>query len=213
MNRITIDKKACLKRKDEKLTMPEALMVTAILEGLKKSTIQNMLNREILVVHNGEYMVTQRWAEVMEEIIADSSDLCPKSDSELLQLAIKVQEIFPGMAQKDRNGRPTAYFFRCNKAEIKKALKRFYVTFHDILEGVTDEDILDATRRYVANFAKKGYMGMRLSKYFIIKRPDETDEEGNIHRGLVSDLLTYLENKEEDEEAITTGNDWQTKLI
>lgn len=211
--RITVDDKAIKKRKDDKMSLVEVLLVAAILNGLKKESIQNMLNREILVVHNGEYMVTQRWAEVTEEIIADSSDLCPKSDSELLQLAIKVQEIFPGMAQKDRNGRPTAYFFRCNKAEIKKALKRFYVTFHDVLEGVTDEDILDATRRYVANFAKKGYMGMRLSKYFIIKRPDETDEEGNIHRGLVSDLLTYLENKNSSDGTTNTTEDWTTKMI
>lgn len=211
--RITVDDKVIKKRKDDKMSIVEVLFVAAVLNGLKKESIQNMLNREILVVHNGEYMVTQRWAEVAQEIMLDSSDLCPKTNAELLQLAEKVQAIFPKMKQPDLHGRPTQYWFRCNKAEIMRSLKRFYVTFHDIVENVTDEEILDATKRYVAAYAPKGYIGMRLAKYFPIKEPTKEDSEGNIRRGLVSDLLTYLENKEEEEEAITTGNDWQTKLI
>lgn len=212
MNRITVDEKVLKKRKEDKMSLVEILLVAAILNGLKKSDIQNMLKKEILVVQDGEYLVTQRWAEVAQEIMLDSSDLCPKSDAELLKLAGEVQAVFPKMRQPDLRGNPTQYWFRCNKAEIMRSLKRFYVTFHDLVENVSDEEIVDATRRYNAAFAPKGYIGMRLAKYFPIKEPTKEDSEGNIRRGLVSDLLTYLENKDDESEG-SREVEWTSKMI
>jgi hypothetical protein len=76
---------------------------------------------------------------------------------------------------------------------------------------VEDEDILDATRRYVASF-QGNYSGMRLIKYFILKDDVRQGEDGN-HVEQISDLATFLENKESEGEEGVTNEGWTTKMI
>ena len=87
------------------------------------------------------------------------------SDERLTALAKKVQECFPVMRMRYANGTDSPFYFRCNKTEIKNKLKKFLTVYGD----VADDDIIDATKRYVATYASKGYHGMRLAKYFILK--------------------------------------------
>ena len=211
--KVTIDEKVCTKQK----MTPQEVMISLAVRSLKKNEtldkiLENMLKREILVKEGDRYLITQHWNDVVDEVLADSSGSCKKTPDELMNLAVRIQECFPKMAQPDRFGRPTKYFFRCNKREIMLSLKRFYEAYGEVIEDVTDDDIIDATRRYVAEGAKEGYRGMRLSKYFIFKNEQKKDEDGIGHIEQVSDLMTYLENKESEGED-NTNDEWTTKMI
>ena len=207
--KVTIDEKVCTKQK----MTPQEVMISLAVRSLKKNEtldkiLENMLKREILVKEGDRYLITQHWNDVVDEVLADSSGNCKKTPDELMALAVRIQECFPKMAQPDKFGRPTKYFFRCNKREIMLSLKRFYEAYGEVIEDVTDDDIIDATRRYVAEGAKEGYRGMRLSKYFIFKNEQKKDEDGIGHIEQVSDLMTYLENKESEEEVEANSDDW-----
>lgn len=207
--KVTIDEKVCTKQK----MTPQEVMISLAVRSLKKNEtldkiLENMLKREILVKEGDRYLITQHWNDVVDEVLADSSGSCKKTPDELMNLAVRIQECFPKMAQPDKFGRPTKYFFRCNKREIMLSLKRFYEAYGEVIEDVTDDDIIDATRRYVAEGAKEGYRGMRLSKYFIFKNEQKKDEDGIGHIEQVSDLMTYLENKESEGEAETNDDSW-----
>lgn len=193
------------------MTVPEVLLALAIRAQGSTDVLENMVNREILIRPNEKaplvtYLVTQHWSDILDEIIADSSGKIEKSDEELLQLAQKMRELYPQGKMKDRFGRMTPYYYRCNNAEVVRKLKKFFTVFGD----VKDDDILDATRRYVASF-QGNYTGMRLIKYFILKDDVRPSEDGTGHVEQISDLATFLENKEsEGEESVTNSDDWLT---
>ena len=201
--KITIDEKVCIKHK---MTVQEVLIALIMRMGKAPDAIENMLNREILV-DTGEYQVTQHWSDVLDEILLDSSGAVEKSDEELVELAKKMREVYPQGKMKDRFGRPTPYYYRCNNSEVVKKLKKFFTIFGN----VSDEEILDATKRYVASF-QGNYTGMRLIKYFILKDDVKPSEDGQGHVEQISDLATFLENKE-SEEGVVNSEDWTTKVI
>ena len=203
--KITIDEKVCLKHK---MTLQEALIALAIRNTDACEEIPNMLNREILVEDKTEdwYTITQHWSDVLDEIIADSSGDVERTDEELIELAKKMRELYPQGRMLDyRTGQPTSYYFRCNTTEIVKKLKTFFMRYGNY----SDEDILDAEKRYVAsyrgNYQQKGF---RLIKYFIFKDDVKQGPDGNYVEPL-SPLLDFLENKEGEEEEGITQEDWQ----
>lgn len=190
--KLIIDEKVCLKHK---MTVPEVLFALAIrCSKSPQGELLNMEKREVLVRDKGTYKVTMHWSDVLDEIISDSSGMVEKSDEELLELAKKMRELYPQGKMKDRFGRLTPYYYRCNNSEVVKKLKKFFTIFGN----VSDEDILSATRRYVASF-QGNYTGMRLIKYFILKDDVRPSEDGQGHVEQISDLATFLENKEEGE--------------
>lgn len=199
--KITIDEKICLKHK---MTPVEVLFALAIRSSQSPvGELLNMENREILAKDRDVYKVTQHWSDVLDEILCESSGSIEKSDNELLELAQKMRDLYPQGKMKDRFGRITPYYYRCNNGEVVKKLKKFFTIFGN----VSDEEILDATRRYVASF-QGNYSNMRLIKYFILKDAIKPSEDGENHVEQVSDLATFLENKESEEEAGTTSDDW-----
>lgn len=207
--KITIDEKACTKHK---MTLQEVLIALAVRNTDASEEIPNMLKREILVEDKSEdwYKVTQHWSDVLDEIICDSSGSNTRSDEELTELAIKVKDCFPQCRMKDRFGRETPYYYRCNKSEVAKALKRFFTQYGS---DYSDDEIVDATKRYVASF-RGNYAGMRLAKYFIMKNPVKQGEDGNGYVEQVSDLLTFLENKESEGEVVeVNAESWTTTMI
>lgn len=205
--KIIIDDKICLKHG---LTPNEVMLALAIRTGEMEEDISNMVARGILV-EKGEYLVTQRWSDVLDEILADSTGKLEKTDEELLTLAKKMRELYPEGKMKDRFGRETPYYYRCNNSEIAKALKRFITQ----KGNYSDEDILDATKRYVASFQGQYWQkGMRLLKYFILKDEKKEGEDGIVRVIQVSDLETYLNNKEGgSEEVVNTSDDWLMNVI
>ena len=203
--KITIDDKICLKHK---MTFEEFLMALMFRQVKDPREItNNLLNREIVVAQGGKHLVTQHWSEVIDEILADSQG-GERTDEELLELAKKMREAYPQGRMIDRKtGQPTSYYFRCNTGEVAKKLKTFFARYGNY----SDEDILDAEKRYVAsyrgNYQQKGF---RLIKYFILKDYVKQGPDGNYVEPL-SPLLDFLENKEEEE--VINGEDWTTKLV
>lgn len=192
--KIVIDEKACLKHK---MTVEEVLMALAIRTSKNPDEVwQNLLNREIIVRPNkdGEFMVTQHWSDIIDEVLCDSTKDTDRTDEEIHELAKKVRLCFPQGTKPETNK-----YFRNNSREVAQHLKRFFAMYGDY----SDEDILDATKRYIESF-HSDYRYMKLDKYFIIK--DLRKEGGDI----TSDLATFLDNKgTEGANAINNG-DWLT---
>ena len=199
-----LNEKICLKHN---LTLQELLVALAVREGRVNEVVNNLVSREVIVERNGEYYITQHWNDVVDEILCDSANNgIDLSDERLLALAKRVQECFPIMKMRNAYGQETPFYYRCNKTEIKNKLKKFLTVYGD----VPDDDIVDATKRYVATYASKGYVGMRLAKYFIIKEDRKLHADEEIHVEEISDLATFLENKTDEEETadIVNGDDW-----
>jgi hypothetical protein len=196
--KVSIDEAVCLKKG---LTVQEVMIALAMRTGEWEEDISNMLAREILVERGGNYVVTQHWSDVIDEILCDSSGEV-QDEERLLNLATKMRACFPEGKMKDSLGRVTPYYYRCNNPEVIKKLKKFFMLFGDY----SDDELIDAARRYVASF-NGNYKGMRLIKYFILKDAIKQGEEGN-HVEQVSDLLTFLENKEEDTGVVMSSDDW-----
>lgn len=191
--KITLDEKTCLKNK---LTLQEALIAAAVSMGNYKSTFDNMINRHVLGIMGQS--VDSKWKDTIKNLI-------DAEDTRFDTLAIKVQECFPKQKMMYANGTASPFYFRCNKTEIKNKLKKFLTIYGE----VSDEDIIDATKRYVASYASKGYRGMRLAKYFIMKDDRKLMADDEIHVEEISDLATFLENKTEDTPSdIVDGDDW-----
>lgn len=191
--KITLDEKTCLKNK---LTLQEALIATAVSMGNYKSVFDNMINRHVLGIMGQS--LDSKWKDTIKNLINSE-------DERFEALATKVQECFPKQKMMYANGTASPFYFRCNKTEIKNKLKKFLT----IYGNVTDEDIIDATKRYVASYAPKGYRGMRLAKYFIMKDDRKLMADEEVHVEEISDLATFLENKTEDTPSdIVDGDDW-----
>lgn len=201
--KITLNERVCLKNK---LTLQEFLLALVVREGKVNEVVNNLVSREVLVQKDGELYITQHWNDVVEGILCDAANNgIDLSDERLLNLAVKVQECFPKQKMVNAYGQDTPFYFRCNKTEIKNKLKKFLTIYGD----VPDEEIIDATKRYVATYAPKGYRGMRLAKYFIIKDDRKLMEDDEVHVEQLSDLATFLENKtEEKPNDIVDGDDW-----
>lgn len=199
-----LNEKICLKHR---LTLQEFLVALAVKRGKINEVVDNLVSREVIVERNGEYYITQHWNDVVDEILCDSANNgMDLSDERLLALAKRVQECFPVMKMRNAYGQDTPFYYRCNKTEIKNKLRKFLTVYGD----VPDDDIVDATKRYVATYASKGYVGMRLAKYFIIKEDKKLHADEEMHVEEISDLATFLENKTEEEETadIVNGDDW-----
>lgn len=199
-----LNEKICLKHR---LTLQEFLVALAVKGGKINEVIDNLVSREVIVERNGEYYITQHWNDVVDEILCDSANNgMDLSDERLLALAKRVQECFPVMKMRNAYGQDTPFYYRCNKTEIKNKLRKFLTVYGD----VPDDDIVDATKRYVATYASKGYVGMRLAKYFIIKEDKKLHADEEMHVEEISDLATFLENKTDEEKTadIVNGDDW-----
>lgn len=191
--KITLDEKTCLKNK---LTLQEALIAAAVSMGNYKCTFDNMINRHVLGIMGQS--VDSKWKDIIKNLINSE-------DARFEALATKVQECFPKQKMMYANGTASPFYFRCNKTEIKNKLKKFLTIYGE----VANEDIIDATKRYVASYAPKGYRGMRLAKYFIMKDDRKLMADDEIHVEEISDLATFLENKTEDTPSdIVDGDDW-----
>lgn len=191
--KITLDEKTCLKNK---LTLQEALIAAAVSMGNYKCTFDNMINRHVLGIMGQS--VDSKWKDIIKNLINSE-------DARFEALATKVQECFPKQKMMYANGTASPFYFRCNKTEIKNKLKKFLTIYGE----VADEDIIDATKRYVASYAPKSYRGMRLAKYFIMKDDRKLMADDEIHVEEISDLATFLENKTEDTPSdIVDGDDW-----
>ena len=193
--KLTIDEKVCLKHK---LTWEE-FIVAYMWSHIDDPTdiLNNLLKREVLTSKEGKILLTQHWAEVMDEIICDSSGGIT-DEERLLSLAQKMRECFP-----EGKMQGTPYYYRCNNGEVIRKLKKFFVQYGNY----TDDQIIDATKRFVASF-NGNYKFLPLIKYFISKLKPVQEEDGTTHNVEFSPLADYLENKESGEGETINSDDW-----
>lgn len=191
--KIVIDEKIC---KKHHLSVMEVLLSLGIRSSEDvNETLKELEEKQVLVYKDNNYMVTQPWSDILDEILCDS---CSGEDNEerLTELAKKMRECFPEGKMPG-----TAYYYRCNVREVVLKLKKFFLQYGNY----SDDKIIDATKRFVEAY-NGNYRYLPLIKYFISKNKTVTDEDGTSHIQEVSELASYLENKETETKA--TSDDW-----
>lgn len=184
--KITIDTETISK---SSLSTLEVLLLLFLRQGGDvEKELDSLVKKEAIVKDMFDnILVTQRYSDELDNILLTSDASIPKED-ELFPLAEKLMAIMP---QCKKEGTP--YYFKCNKREIVLKLKKFF----KIYGSYSDEDIEDATKRYVESF-HGDYHLMKLLKYFIMKDEKKMTSEGMGYIEESSMLATLLENKEDD---------------
>lgn len=173
------------------LLIKSGAYIPAILEDLEKS---KKIVRDVF----GNYLITQKWDDVASSILLDS-DKNHQSPERLENLVVKLMEQFP---KEKKAG--TCHYFRGNKKDNILRLKKFFKLYGKY----TDQQIIDAAKRYVSSF-NGNYSYMRVLKYFIWKDDVKTDADGNRYVDEVSDLANWIENAGQEE---CLSNDWTSTL-
>ena len=182
------------------LSITEAL----VLIGLKYSSqeVFQKLNKERFLLDLGssifneetKYRLSRKANEALSCILAESTDAVTKRTTNIEELADKLREIYP-------NGKifNTNYYYRCNRQDIINKLKTFFKMYGT---KYTDEQIINATQKYVNSF-NGNYAYLKLLKYFIWK-----DErlKGESVQSLLAD---FIENESSED---TTNTDWTVEL-
>ena len=182
------------------LSITEAL----VLIGLKYSSqeIFQKLNKERFLLDLGssifeeetKYKLSRKANEVLSCILAESTDVVAKRTTNIEELADKLRNIYPSGKIYNTN-----YYYRCNRQDIINKLKTFFKMYGT---KYTDEQIINATQKYVNSF-NGNYTYLKLLKYFIWK-----DErlKGESVQSLLAD---FIENESTED---TTNNDWTVEL-
>ena len=124
------------------------------------------------------------------------SDKQQEPKDRLNLLAIRLKEIFP-KGKKDG----TNYYWADGVALIVRRLQLFFKKYGNTY---TDEQIIQATEKYVQGF-NGNYQYMRLLKYFILK--EKVGAAGEVEGD--SELISYIENAGQEE---NLRNDWTSTL-
>lgn len=195
---ITISEEIC---KKNELKPEELLAILLVKTNTDIPKLFNSLIEKQILVKDifGGYMVTQRWDDVASTILLDS-DKNRQSPERIENLAVQLAEIFP---KEKKAG--TCHYFRGNKKDTILRLKKFFKLYG----SYTDEQILEAARKYVASF-NGNYSYMRVLKYFIWKDEVKIDGEGNRYVDEVSDLANWIENSGQ---ANSLTSDWTSNLV
>lgn len=186
-NTIYINGEACSKHG---MSINEIIDLLAIsYSGNRDTTVKQLLHKKMIYPeYDANYNVTQ-WhltdegVNTLVAVIADSKGTS-RTDEQLIELCKAMQSLFPTGKKIG-----TSYYWRGNTMEIVNKLKKYFMRFGD---QYGDEEILEATKRYVDSF-HGDYRFMRLLKYFISKQ--EVNASGELEE--TSELLTFLENKNE----------------
>ena len=177
---------------------------TLVLIGLKYSSqeVFQKLNKERFLLDLGssifneetKYKLSRKANEALSCILAESTDVVAKRTTNIEELADKLRDIYP-------NGKifNTNYYYRCNRQDIINKLKTFFKMYGT---KYTDEQIINATQKYVNSF-NGNYTYLKLLKYFIWK-----DErlKGESVQSLLAD---FIENESSED---TTNTDWTVEL-
>lgn len=183
--KLCFDAKECEK---EKVPVDTALYIASLYLGklITNSTFQDVCSRGLIEFDGFDLKrqpinarLTPSGVELIESIFLNSEFAVPDSDEDRYdKLAKKMQELFP---EGKKPG--TKLMWRDSQAIIAKKLKAVVKKYG---AKFTDEQALEATKKYVESF-NGDYQFMQVLKYFISKRNQITGEE-------TSQFLSYLEN-------------------
>jgi len=154
---------------------------------VQKGLADKSLKEEFIVV------VSDNIKELIATILIDSAKAVLNKNSDFIDLANKMREIFPAGRKPD-----TTYYWRDSTQLIARKLSTL-VTKFDI--SFTEEEALNATRRYVNSF-NGDYRFMQLLKYFILKTDKNTGE-------IKSEFMSLLQNPEEQS---TLNDEWLNEI-
>lgn len=154
---------------------------------VEKGLADKSLKEEFIVV------VSDNVKELIAAILVDSAKVVLNKNSDFMELADKMREIFPAGRKPD-----TTYYWRDSTQLIARKLSTL-VTKFDI--SFTEEEALTATRRYVESF-NGDYRFMQLLKYFILKTDKNTGE-------IKSEFMSLLQNPEEQD---TLNDNWLNEI-
>lgn len=174
----------------------------------EKARQQNWLKFEEMYNRNNPFPInvslTKDGEFLIESIMADSqtNSVLQKNDDRFTNLANKLRDLYPEGKKPGYQ-----YMWKDSTSVIANRLKKFVLKYADY----TDEQIIDATKRYIASF-NGNYQYMQLLKYFIWKNKISGAEYQNgVLVGEVepqSQLASFLENSEEAH----TNNNWDITL-
>lgn len=199
--KISIDEKNCIKHA---LTLDEVLLILMYRHVKDVDKVyNNLINRKILDLKDGKVVISQQWLNRIDKLVYSPPENATYSDADLLKIAEKMQAVYPKGKMFDN-----VHSYQSNRKEIANKLKKFFVEYGEYSE----EEILDATKRYVASFMGN-YRFMKALNNFVWKMDKEDDEEGNTHNVRHSSLADYLENKEGEEEEMYGIRDTTTRML
>lgn len=190
-----IDESVC---EEHGLTLAETLCLLACKTCTNiYDLIEQMKERELLSKQTDSPCPTMHWDDEVSSVLLESDKVVPVKDR-CAGLAEQLRELFP------KGIKTGSAAWRGNVREITLRLQKFFKLYGN---KWTDEEIINATQRYVDHF-NGDYKFMRILKYFIMKSDKKMDEEGNVHIEDISELATWLEN---DEDMIE--EDWTSSLV
>lgn len=150
---------------------------------IEREEIDDLINRGLIgnsyiagIKQENKFFSIPKTAELIDEIILKSNTNKSEKDR-LFTLAYQLQQIFP-------EGKKGNWFWRGSSAEIRNKLFSFFKKFGEY----SDEDIIEATKRYVDSY-KHDRTFMHILKYFIWKRVDGEDK---------SELASWIENMNQE---------------
>lgn len=140
------------------------------------------------------YTATNKGIELFNKVVLSSDINIVQKESNIEELADKLRELYP-------NGKifNTNYYYRGNRGDIVNKLKTFFKRYGT---KYTDEQIINATKKYVESF-NGNYTYLKLLKYFIWK--DER-AKGESVQSLLAD---FIENENAED---TINDDWTSTL-
>ena len=186
----------------EDIGLDEALYLLSVYKKkpINFNTIQKVkVENKILKFENPKdpVKITPKGQTLIESILAKSKIHISSNNLERYRvLADKMREVYPKGLKPGTN-----YQWRDSTAIIADRLMKL-VAKHNI--EFTDEEAVEATKRYIASF-NGNYKYMQILKYFISKqKPIEgAPAEQN------SQFLSFLQN----EESTTENQDWTLNLV
>lgn len=189
-----IDETVC---NEHNLTISETLCLLACKSCSNiYELIETMKSKELLSKEGNPYP-TPHWDEELCGVLLESDKSIPTKER-CMALAEQLRELFPKGLKTGSSA------WRGNVREITLRLEKFFKLYGN---KWTDEEIINATQRYVDHF-NGDYKFMRILKYFIMKSDKKMDEEGSVHIEDISELATWLENDEDMVE-----ENWTSSLV
>ena len=156
----------------------------------------DLWNKNYLVKSIDGYTINNNKFSEIEDLLASCNIPKKKEDDNIIELAKQLKGIFP---QGKKEG--TNYYWADGVSIIAKRLQMFFRIYGN---SYTNEQIINATKKYVESF-NGNYCYMRLLKYFILK--NDRDAGGNVDEK--SELLSYIENAGQEE---NLKDDWISTL-
>lgn len=166
-----------------------------IKECIESIIKKNLADRNLF--SENSIVVSDKVKDLITTIIIDSDKNVIDKDSEFLELANEMRELYP---KGKKEG--TTYLWRGTTAEVAKKLKTLVVKYG---YSFSKEQVLKATKEYVNSF-NGNYKRMRLLKYFVLKSEKDADDNVNI----ISELMSLIENEGQINEQ---REDWEATLV